>query len=445
MPLLKRLSDALWSYVSPSKPAAEPSHLTSQVNAKRNANRDIRDNTRRDTKHNTRRPTPTQDAFTSLRHHHRSMSPLTRVKTWHISPSPPPQRKRKRPSISTTTKNPPRKVRKTVELASNTDMDLEGDTLMDFDDTIIVGTASLSLSHAATPSPSPTPSRSPSPPSWSPEASIDDTLVVPEDEYVTNYSKKRISLAAQEISQHITVPDLVGAGWAPDAIPLVRKIFTRGYEPLLPSSWVWDFRFLPDALFLAAAEEGKGRAAIDCKAGPHREYHATRALRKLIEMGPRTTDRVVAGLPPETVLGRETRAYVKWAARDGDVEDVIPLVTVVRGGRDVEQMLERARGRMVALRERWRDALTGEEEETPTVYGLVCHHTAVGVMASDAAGGTRDLVFLEFKDKDYHVWNSLALAILVTHTRNVLMDFKEKEMGLRELPVKPGALDDPDA
>ena len=82
-------------------------------------------------------------------------------------------------------------------------------------------------------------------------AQIDDSIVVSEAEYSRAAPKryKFITPAEEESSRGVETEELRAAGWDDDHITLVQKIARRGYEPLMPHYWLFDYRFMPTALF----------------------------------------------------------------------------------------------------------------------------------------------------------------------------------------------------
>ena len=64
----------------------------------------------------------------------------------------------------------------------------------------------------------------------------------------------------------------------------------------------------------------------------------------------------------------------------------------------------------------------------PTLYGLIVSHTLIGLVAWDVVDaeqrGMRTMAMFDYGQGDYDVWNSLALAILVVHCRDVVIELK---------------------
>jgi len=86
----------------------------------------------------------------------------------------------------------------------------------------------------------------------------------------------------------------------------------------------------------------------------------------------------------------------------------------------------------------------------PQIYALVASHTLVALVAFRPDSPTpeqevRTVAFFDLRDKDYDVWNSLAMAIVACHVRDVRVKVAE-ETGLgRRVAGVEMEVDDPDA
>jgi len=133
----------------------------------------------------------------------RSMTPNTRVETWNIK------------TESTAAHDVPPSP---LSLARSY-TDFEGDTLID---EIVEG---IEDEHGVD--------------------ANDETIVVDESRYDTkNYDPE-----TERIRREAQGYELRAAGWSEDAVFLFQKLGMRGFEPLMPSAWSFDFVMMPPMMF----------------------------------------------------------------------------------------------------------------------------------------------------------------------------------------------------
>jgi len=77
----------------------------------------------------------------------------------------------------------------------------------------------------------------------------EQTLVVDDGEYME--LQKSVNRENERLKQEVQGRELREAGWTEDAVFLFQKLNLRGFEPLLPDTWVNDFDSLPVDLFTA--------------------------------------------------------------------------------------------------------------------------------------------------------------------------------------------------
>lgn len=177
----------------------------------------------------------------------------------------------------------------------------------------------------------------------------------------------------------------------------------------------------------------------------------------MIDVGSRVRDVVFSrttSRQPGQVIHRAINTYVKWALADGKVDSLydIPIMAVESAPREVSgKALEvRMLCRLTESAERFRGALrvhnSTEESrasgrrpefrepseeyihELPTLFGAICSHTMMAFVAYDPTADTptlRQIALFDFGQKEYDVWNSLAIAIFVIHCRNKMMELHE--------------------
>ncbi|KAF2201736.1 hypothetical protein GQ43DRAFT_370711 [Delitschia confertaspora ATCC 74209] len=334
-----------------------------------------------------------------------SMSPATRVKAWNLRlPSPPELRHHEIPPSPSSLERPY--------------TDFEGETLIDE----LVETIENENAFDAN----------------------EETIVVDEGHYDTK-SYDPEPAQQQTDAQADTLRD---AGWEEDAIMLFQKLGMRGFEPLFPNSWAFDFVMMPPMMFT----DDLKKQYIKAKYNP--EYHAQKALQHLLQLGARVRDAVFADVPvrtPESHIHRAINQYNKWALKDGDVHHArnIPLFGVVCGPKDADTSLlqDRILRKLKRLADRWGEALEirhsiegsdetdglnapgGAEkeyhEEPPVLYGVIASHTIMGFVSYDPLAENptlRTVAIFDFGREDYDVWNSLAIAIFVLHCRKKMME-----------------------
>ncbi|KAK1084373.1 hypothetical protein LTR33_002708 [Friedmanniomyces endolithicus] len=304
----------------------------------------------------------------------------------------------------------------------------------------------------------------------------DSTLVVSEAEYASPVRRKVINLPTEAFSRGVATEELQAEGWSDDHILLVQKLALRGFEPLLPRHWKWDFTYLPDALFEPPGEDEK--AFIGSAHNPpdnSHHYRGMKALTKLMEMGGRVRDTFLSEgrMKPEPQTRKYVQEFLRWTNKDAnlDLRFAIPVLAfeVQPVGTPHVEIEENARRKMARLHEKYREAFRAEPSieaspslrkstsaenlvahPIPQIYALVASHTLVALVAFRPDSPTpeqevRTVAFFDLRDKDYDVWNSLAMAIVACHVRDVRVKVAE-ETGLgRRVAGVEMEVDDPDA
>lgn len=467
MAFLKRISDSFWSYVSPTK--TETTKNTPQTLPK------------------FKKPAIPlrRGSIDDVLQRRRSMSPEERVGNWRVrsasqaSSSVAASNKRKRPITPSTGKRRgrPRKLLKMedADMDYTPEVGYESDIIMEDGEEVEDEMAEEDSSDESninvgkSPSPSPSPRRHPYPYDSS---EIDSSLVVSESEYQRTTPKRKLIVSPTEehFSRGVSTEELRAQGWDDDHIVLVQKIAMRGYEPLMPQYWRFEYRFhMPDSLFVE--EKDDGNAVISSVRGDH--YRAIMALEKLFELGGRMRDRVYlkGRVRPEQQVRRTMNEYIKWAEEDSglDRRTAIPLLALENKPVHVaaEVMKQNAKRKLARLAARYREAFrvlqsienspasrtsTQLSYPVPTLYAIIASHTLIALTAynpEDAEPDVKIVAMFEMKDKDYDIWNALALAIVVCHVRNVQMRIAEETgLGLKSTRDAEGGMeeeeDDPD-
>ena len=445
MALLKRLSDTFWSYVPPRKPIATkttpktvPQKRKQLAQPRRKSMQDVIDRSR-------------------------SMSPVERVDSWrlesesHATSSVVHERKRKRSSSrkasseSTPLKRGRGRPRKRPKIEA-VDIEYDGDVVIENEDEDMTDPTSDISNINVGKSPS---SGYVTEEDGEEEDSFggpDDSLVVSEQDY-ENYSpgSKKLKLISptEALFDHgVSTESMRAEGWDDDHINLVQHIAMRGFEPIMPGHWKFEYRTFPDGLF---SDEDEG-TAIGSVCGNH--FHATKALDPLLVLGGWVRDRagpLKGRVTPEMEVRKKLKEYIKWADRDSglDKETAIPILTIENKPSHIssEVLANNAKRKLAALATRYREAFRVRQsiensprshastilsDPLPTLYAIIASHTLIALVAynpNDTEPEVKSVAFFDMKDNKYDVWNSLALAIIVCHCRNVQVRIAE-ETGL---------------
>ncbi|RMY97989.1 hypothetical protein D0862_07793 [Hortaea werneckii] len=296
----------------------------------------------------------------------------------------------------------------------------------------------------------------------------DTTLVVSEEEYAREHSRsKKVSVPAELSNRGVSSEELAAAGWSEEHIFLVQRIAMRGFEPLLPQYFYMDFRYLPDALFVQ--DDDKERAFISGVKGP--TFHGIKALEKLFTLGGYVRDMTNfrCNTTPEMQFKRHLQDFIKWTDRDSglDTKTTIPPLTLVMQNSDtpISVLQESARRKMAKIHARYHQAFSAHQtienpspsssststklhQPIPQIYALMASWTVIALVAYrpdlEEAQQVKVVSHHNFDDKDYDVWNSLALAVVMCHVRNVQVRIAEETgLGVKQPGVEE-KVDDPD-
>ncbi|KAF2855689.1 hypothetical protein T440DRAFT_551053 [Plenodomus tracheiphilus IPT5] len=268
----------------------------------------------------------------------------------------------------------------------------------------------------------------------------EDTMVVDDGTYM-EYSKA-IDPDEERHRRARQGRELRDAGWTEDAVFLFQKLRMRGFEPLLPIDWLYDFETVPEDLFTANID----KAFIKPAEGS--DYHAQRALTSLFDLGGRVRDAWHTRAhvrTPAYHIERAINNFTRWAMKDGGVDTIwsgLPLFETVAFGRNVDTAIgEREMLRKLGqLHENWSQALHTETAgsclsptgpEVPALYGVTASHTIMAFTSyappseENPTPQLRLIAIFDFGKDGYDVWNSLAIAIFIVHCRNRMMQLKD--------------------
>lgn len=449
MAFLKRLSDSLWNYVSPQK-ASKTALPTPQTGV-------------------SVTPLRKSSLDTQTARFSRSMSPTQRVLSWNSLLSSqfesPVKSKRKSKSKSKSKSKKRRLYTPDSDSGAHSGRQSKQPKIdvEDLDSPLGPGRGRLDSPRSderdlflRTPSRK-SRTRSPSP-SLEEYIRDDDSVAsldldVDDDRYNDTPPRKRTVVIPKELKdKNITEEELREAGWDDDYITLIQRIGLRGREPVFPAYMKFEYRFMPDGLFAHDDEAFVGSVR-------NSHFKASKAIQRLFDLGGHVRDcKLIHGdeARAELEVQRHVKDYIKWAETDSglDMQTAIPVLVQIyeEAGTPGDVFKAIAEAECRALAKRWKKALqvarsvefspassrvsdgTLLSYELPTLYALVACDSIVAFMAYRAdTDECTPMAFFNYNEKDYDVWNSLALAILVCHVRNVQLRIAEDtEIGLRQ-------------
>lgn len=275
------------------------------------------------------------------------------------------------------------------------------------------------------------------------EVDVDETEVLDDGEYHTTPNRRKITTLPEEQKAFgVGSSEMRAAGWDDDYITLVQKIKLRGHEPLMPQSWRFSLRSMPDALFAKTDDAFIGSIRNE-------QFRAEKALEKLLELGGqiRDSELIKPRARPEAQARRLIEVYQKWAALDSglDPHTAIPLIVLETkpATTPATELHENANRKLARLAARYRAAFrvlqstenspeskasTQYSYPVPTLYAIVASHTLIAIMAykpEDPTPDAKPIAFFDMTNSNYDVWNALALSIMICHARNVQVRIAE--------------------
>lgn len=434
MPFFKRLSDTIWSYVSPRKTAAQPHTPNTAPSVFKKPALPAR-----------------PGSFRKLKRATKSMSPKSRVDSWQATASTSPSRKKR---SATPDGNGNYKMRKLDngrarraeeeeeddENLEDEDQDDDGDG-SDADEVMKDDEGLSSMFSTVRVNGSPTPEDFLD--EYDSEVDVDETEVLDDGEYHTTPTRRKITTLPEEQKAFgVDSSEMRAAGWDDDYITLVQKIKLRGHEPLMPQSWRFSLRSMPDALFAPTDDAFIGSVRNE-------QFRAEKALEKLLELGGQVRDSelIQPRARPEAQARRFIETYQKWAALDSglDPHTAIPLIVLETksAATPAAELHENANRKLARLAARYRAAFrvmqstenspeskasTQYSYPVPTLYAIVASHTLIALMAykpDDPTPDAKPIAFFDMTNSNYDVWNALAMSIMICHARNVQVRIAE--------------------
>lgn len=280
---------------------------------------------------------------------------------------------------------------------------------------------------------------------------VDDTLLEPDETEIGTREKPLDVILEPQQKKHaegayISRKQLLDNNWPHDCANLIQKLHQRGYEPLFPPHWQMDFKFLPDELFDPRDLHTWFNAAKRAQ-----DFHATKALHRLLQLGPRIRDKVVCRLRPDKLVKKEIETYLHWARRDADIpvlQDDILVIETGPADADINTLEQNLLNRLLARYTYFRELLP-PDQYVPTLFGVIVSHTLVGIVSyrppwqtdlddavtpskrwfrattPGARGSLRSVGVFDFGQQGYDVWNAIALGMLVIQCRNIAIRIED--------------------
>ncbi|KAL3464211.1 hypothetical protein BJX64DRAFT_99037 [Aspergillus heterothallicus] len=251
---------------------------------------------------------------------------------------------------------------------------------------------------------------------------------------------------------------------------LFLQLAMRGFEPLAPKHWQFDFPTLPDSLF---PEPGKQRADPIIKVSKSTTFYAIKSLLNLFSLSGRVRDCSIVEKRPERLIKDTIKRYIRWALYDANLDIgpgslAVHVIHAQRKNESILHALERLNKRLQRLALRHQKALnemftvvgsnppkhepserkTISKKELPLLLGFIICGPVVAIMTFDLDLLNRtepaDGKFIsqfDLAERGQDVWNSLSMAIAVMHIRSTMIRLSEKGYGGYLNGTKPGAID----
>lgn len=221
-------------------------------------------------------------------------------------------------------------------------------------------------------------------------------------------------------------------GWSPSEIALFHKVSMRGFEPLIPKAWERDFPMLPTALF---TQSDAFVRALNLRNIPNPDWRGAKALNAVLEMGVKMRDKVFFDIPPESYIRKTIQDYIKWSWQDIAIAKKVgwerTIVLQLGGAKtNVDYLQRRIQRKLESQDKKWKSIcqrVGAPLALQPAVFGILASHTIMVFISLVPATATspsslRTIAMFDYSNRDYDVWNGFALAILVCHCRNELLN-----------------------
>ena len=241
------------------------------------------------------------------------------------------------------------------------------------------------------------------------------------------------------------VQEMHNQGWRQSDIELFKKIGLRGFDPLLPLHWMFDFPILPDSIF---AQDAQGASIRPMEQNPRRsgDFRASKALWSLIELGPRVRDDIMLDQGPQHKIGQTFTNCLRWAVEDANIgcKLGIPPMTVICTASEfvnAEAIQRRLNERLAKIADAWQEMVNlGRAKRLPSLYGIVISHAVWAILAYVPEGVSQHpeaqddpnnfsvlMSSFNFAKANEEVWVAFAFALFAVHCRDELVHILEKD------------------
>ncbi|KAK8162049.1 hypothetical protein IWX90DRAFT_515673 [Phyllosticta citrichinensis] len=262
--------------------------------------------------------------------------------------------------------------------------------------------------------------------------------------------QKKLWLQKEREQRERDAEKLRSQGLSEDTVQIHKRIGMRGMIPCFPSTWAYTLNTLDRVHFTSSPSEAFVKSLYD------NDFRAVKAFQRLMSLGAWARDAVTneehtsPNRKPEKLIRREIGSYIKWAFKDGQVygSDYVPTIGVYSAplGADLDEFQNRVTLDLFVMKQAWRLKLREESEfqgrdldsmfPAPDVYGIAIVDTEVRFVVLDdvedqESGQLREEPFvrifsqLDFARPDYDFWNAQAVALLVVHCRNNMVELEE--------------------
>ncbi|KAL2829959.1 hypothetical protein BDW59DRAFT_28829 [Aspergillus cavernicola] len=236
---------------------------------------------------------------------------------------------------------------------------------------------------------------------------------------------------------------------------LFLQLAMRGFEPLAPKHWQFDFPTLPDSLF---PELGKKKSDPIIKISRSTTFYAIKSLGNLFSLSGRVRDCSIVEKRPENLIKQSIKRYIRWALYDGNLDlgpGSVPVhvLHAQRKNESILDALERLNKRLQRLALRHQRALAeasdresdrdeyptstnARKNELPLLIGfIICGPVVaimtfdIGLMQSEDITDGKFISQFDLSERGQDVWNSLSIAIVVMHIRNTMARLTQNGYG----------------
>ncbi|KAI9928276.1 hypothetical protein AWENTII_007985 [Aspergillus wentii] len=298
-----------------------------------------------------------------------------------------------------------------------------------------------------------------------------------EDDYLSNISVPKsetksvtFDFSVEKAKRWADAISLPEGLWSKAEKELFFRLAMRGFEPIIPSHWQFDFGTLPGSLF---AVSGYGRAPL-IQACRGSDFYAIKSLISLFSLGGRVRDCSILQIRPEPVIKRAIKKYLRWALYDANVQvnpGAIPVHAIYsqKKGESTLRAVRKLNRRLEALSQRYRDALElpfrleesspspegqikqeiesvlRSQRRFPLLVGFVICGPIVAILTLDTdplskrgwSKGTGSKFISQFDLGEYgqDAWSSLAVAIAIMRIRRTMIELADDcEGGFCKVP-----------